>query len=69
MEDATVLVVGCGPVGLCSLVALASFKPKRVFAVDSIASRLAIAKGLGAEVFELKDEALLKKKVVAKYWR
>jgi threonine dehydrogenase-like Zn-dependent dehydrogenase len=45
----TVVVVGCGPVGLCAKIAAANFKPKHLFAVDSIDSRLDLAKGLGAE--------------------
>jgi threonine dehydrogenase-like Zn-dependent dehydrogenase len=46
---ATVVVVGCGPVGLCAIVAALSFGPKTVFAVDSVESRLELARALGAE--------------------
>lgn len=49
ISKATVVVIGCGPVGLCSVVAAASFGPKRLFAVDSVDSRLELARGLGAE--------------------
>lgn len=49
ISEATVVVIGCGPVGLCAVVAAASFGPKRLFAVDSVDSRLELARGLGAE--------------------
>ncbi|CAK7245672.1 MAG: hypothetical protein STHCBS139747_007257 [Sporothrix thermara] len=48
-SDAVVVVVGCGPVGLCAIVAALEHKPKRLFAVDSVESRLALAASLGAE--------------------
>lgn len=48
-EDAVVVVVGCGPVGLCAIVAALSYKPKHLFAIDSVDARLAVAAGLGAE--------------------
>ena len=47
--DAVVVVVGCGPVGLCAIVSALEWKPARVFAVDSVVSRLELARGLGAE--------------------
>lgn len=49
IADSTVVVIGCGPVGLCALVNAVDYKPKHLFAVDSIESRLDIAKSLGAE--------------------
>jgi threonine dehydrogenase-like Zn-dependent dehydrogenase len=49
ISEATVVVIGCGPVGLCAIIAAESFKPKHIFAVDSVDSRLDIAKSLGAE--------------------
>lgn len=48
-SESTVIVVGCGPVGLCAIIAAASFGPKHLFAVDSVDSRLELARGLGAE--------------------
>jgi threonine dehydrogenase-like Zn-dependent dehydrogenase len=48
-QDAVVVVIGCGPVGLCAIVAALDYQPKHVFAVDSIDSRLELAKSLGAE--------------------
>jgi threonine dehydrogenase-like Zn-dependent dehydrogenase len=47
--DATVVVIGCGPVGLCAIIAALEHKPKHLFAVDSVESRLELARGLGAE--------------------
>ncbi|KIM94011.1 hypothetical protein OIDMADRAFT_60852 [Oidiodendron maius Zn] len=47
--DTTAVVIGCGPVGLCALVAALEYKPKYVFAIDSIESRLRVAESLGAE--------------------
>lgn len=49
VSQSTIVVVGCGPVGLCAIVAALSFKPKHLFAVDSVDSRLELAKKLGAE--------------------
>jgi threonine dehydrogenase-like Zn-dependent dehydrogenase len=49
IAESTVVVIGCGPVGLCAVIAAANFKPKHLFAVDSVDSRLDMAKSLGAE--------------------
>ena len=49
IASSTVVVVGCGPVGLCAVIAASTFKPEHLFAVDSVDSRLELAKGLGAE--------------------
>ncbi len=49
ITDSTVVVIGCGPVGLCAVIAAANFKPKHLFAIDSVDSRLDLAKSLGAE--------------------
>jgi threonine dehydrogenase-like Zn-dependent dehydrogenase len=57
-SDATVVVVGCGPVGLCAIVSALEHKPKHLFAVDSVESRLELAKKLGAEPLNFaKDKA------------
>lgn len=47
--EACVVIIGCGPVGLCAIVAAMEHKPKHLFAVDSVDSRLELARGLGAE--------------------
>lgn len=49
IAESTVVVIGCGPVGLCAVIAAENFKPKHLFAVDSVDSRLELARGLGAE--------------------
>lgn len=46
-EDATAVVIGCGPVGLCAVTAATHFF-KNVYAVDSVPERLAAAKKHGA---------------------
>ncbi|KAK3388234.1 chaperonin 10-like protein [Sordaria brevicollis] len=51
----TVVVVGCGPVGLCAIVSALEFKPKHLFAVDCVESRLQLAKELGAEPLNFAD--------------
>ncbi|KAL4730976.1 putative secondary metabolism biosynthetic enzyme [Fusarium chlamydosporum] len=48
LNDSTIVVIGCGPVGLCAVVAAAALKPKHLFAVDSVQSRLDQAAKLGA---------------------
>jgi threonine dehydrogenase-like Zn-dependent dehydrogenase len=55
-ENATAVVIGCGPVGLCAVLAVLEFKPKRLFAVDSIESRLEMARQLGAEPLNFKSD-------------
>jgi threonine dehydrogenase-like Zn-dependent dehydrogenase len=47
--DQTVVLIGCGPVGLCALINALEYKPKHLLAVDSVPSRLELAKSLGAE--------------------
>lgn len=55
-EEATVVVVGCGPVGLCAVIAAVEKAGGRgrVFAVDGVESRLELAKKLGAEPLNFK---------------
>ncbi|KAL8349648.1 hypothetical protein RB598_005157 [Gaeumannomyces tritici] len=49
-DEAVVVVVGCGPVGLCAVAALAELgPPKHLFAVDAVDGRLEVARALGAE--------------------
>jgi threonine dehydrogenase-like Zn-dependent dehydrogenase len=49
IKELTVVVIGCGPVGLCAVINAEDFKPKHLIAVDGVESRLDLAKGLGAE--------------------
>ena len=63
---ATVVVVGCGPVGLCAIIAAQEYQPKHLFAVDSVDSRLEEAKRLGAEPLNfVKDKEGMLEKVKA----
>lgn len=57
IAESTAVVIGCGPVGLCAIIAAASFGPKRLFAVDGVESRLELAKGLGAEPLNFMTDA------------
>ncbi len=43
------VVVGCGPVGLCAVLAAIEMKAGRVFALDRVPERLALARRFGAE--------------------
>jgi alcohol dehydrogenase len=49
----TVVVSGCGPVGLCAVLAAWQFGPARVFALDMFANRLAVAEQFGAQVIDI----------------
>jgi len=49
IEQSVVLLIGCGPVGLCALVCALEYKPKAILAIDGVDSRLELAKKLGAE--------------------
>lgn len=49
VQESVMVVIGCGPVGLCAIAAAAHAGPKRIFAIDSVDSRLELARGLGAE--------------------
>lgn len=51
----TVTVIGCGPVGLMAIQAAATFKPSRIFAVDTVPQRLAMAERFGAEPVNAKE--------------
>ncbi|ETS79695.1 hypothetical protein PFICI_09548 [Pestalotiopsis fici W106-1] len=47
--SSTVVLLGCGPVGLCATVNALEFRPQHVLAIDSVEARLDQAKALGAE--------------------
>ncbi len=48
-QGSVVVLIGCGPVGLCALIAALEYKPKAILVVDSIEDRLQTAKDLGGE--------------------
>jgi L-iditol 2-dehydrogenase len=50
VEGATVLVVGCGGIGLCVVQVARARGARQVIAVDLVAERLAVARKLGADV-------------------
>jgi threonine dehydrogenase-like Zn-dependent dehydrogenase len=52
----TVAVFGCGPVGLCTILAARLQGAGRIFAIDRVPSRLARARELGAEVIDFEAE-------------
>ena len=45
----TVVIFGCGPIGLAALVSAWQFGPKQVLAVDMLPNRLALAKHFGGQ--------------------
>ncbi|THV53750.1 hypothetical protein BGAL_0043g00360 [Botrytis galanthina] len=49
ISNSVVVLIGCGPVGLCALINALEYKPKIVIAIDRVESRLELAKKLGAE--------------------
>jgi 2-desacetyl-2-hydroxyethyl bacteriochlorophyllide A dehydrogenase len=52
----TVAVLGLGPVGLCAVQAARASGATRVFAIDTVAPRLALAEAFGATPIHLLDE-------------
>lgn len=62
--NSTVLLFGCGPVGICALVSALDYQPKHLIAIDSVPSRLELARSLGAEAWNFqKDEQGLRERV------
>lgn len=49
VDGGVVVLIGCGPVGLCALIAALEYQPRALLAVDSVQSRLDKARELGAE--------------------
>lgn len=49
IKDGVVVLIGCGPVGLCALISALEHKPKALLAVDGVEARLQTAQSLGAE--------------------
>ncbi|MDB5096602.1 MAG: zinc-binding dehydrogenase family oxidoreductase [Cyanobacteria bacterium RYN_339] len=52
----TVAVFGCGPVGLLAITCAQHLGAGRVFAIDSVKSRLEMARSMGAEVIDFEQE-------------
>jgi len=51
----TVVIFGCGPIGLGAVVSAWQFGPKKVFAVDMFDNRLTVAEGYGATVIDARQ--------------
>jgi threonine dehydrogenase-like Zn-dependent dehydrogenase len=51
IRQSVVVLIGCGPVGLCALINALEYGPKKIIAVDRVESRLELARKLGAEAF------------------
>ena len=51
-----VVLFGCGPVGLCALIAALEYKPKALLAIDAVPSRLDLAQKLGAEPWNFQTQ-------------
>ncbi|KAF2728645.1 GroES-like protein [Polyplosphaeria fusca] len=65
IQESTVVLIGCGPVALCALVNLVDYKPKHLLAIDSVPSRLELARSLGAEPWNFQtDREALNKRVL-----
>lgn len=56
VSKSTVVLLGCGPVGLCALINALDYKPKHLLAVDGVESRLELAKNLGAEPWNFQTD-------------
>lgn len=56
ISDSTVVLFGCGPVGICALITALEYQPKHLIAIDSVPSRLQLAKSLGAEPWNFKED-------------
>ena len=52
----TVAVFGCGPVGQFVIASLKLLNAGRIFAIDTIASRLAMARAQGAEIIDFSED-------------
>ncbi|TVY90889.1 putative zinc-binding alcohol dehydrogenase, partial [Lachnellula willkommii] len=64
ISQSVVVLIGCGPVGLCALINALEYKPRVVIAIDRVESRLALAKKLGAEPWnDQTDKAALEARV------
>src|SRR6185437_4726559 len=55
-EGDTVAVFGCGPVGQFAIASARLLGASRIFAIDCIADRLAMARRQGAEVIDFERE-------------
>lgn len=57
IESSTVILFGCGPVGICALISALEYNPKHLIAIDSVPARLDLARSLGAEAWNFQSDA------------
>ncbi|KAG6042018.1 hypothetical protein E4U41_007114 [Claviceps citrina] len=57
VKQATMVVIGCGPVGLCAIASASNLNPQHLFAIDAVDSRLEVARKLGAKPLNFKQDA------------
>ncbi|BCS12027.1 hypothetical protein ALUC_50073A [Aspergillus luchuensis] len=57
VQESTVLLFGCGPVGICALISALEYRPRHLIAVDSVPDRLELAGRLGAEPWNFQTQA------------
>ena len=56
-KEGVYVVLGCGPVGLMSIIAAQELGAEKIYAIDSIAERLALAESYGATPLNLHNSA------------
>jgi threonine dehydrogenase-like Zn-dependent dehydrogenase len=56
IKDSVVVLIGCGPVALCALCNITDYNPRAILAVDSVPSRLELARSLGAEPWNFQTD-------------
>ncbi|KAK9768877.1 hypothetical protein K7432_000108 [Basidiobolus ranarum] len=59
LAETVVAVIGCGPVGLMSIIGAKEFGAAKIYAIDSVQERLDIARELGAETLSPSDGDLV----------
>jgi threonine dehydrogenase-like Zn-dependent dehydrogenase len=57
-QGQTIVVFGCGPVGLFAIKSAFLLDAQRVIAIDTVLERLALAREAGAETLDYTDENL-----------
>lgn len=57
VTQSTIVVIGCGPVGLCAIACASDLNPQHLFAIDAVDSRLDVARKLGAKPLNFKQDA------------
>lgn len=65
VTQSTIVVIGCGPVGLCAVACASNLNPQHLFAIDAVESRLEEARKLGAKPLNFqRDPEGMKKEVL-----